>query len=208
VNNGCSLSGNGNIGGAVTIQSGGTLSPGISSGAFTFGSSLVLNSGSTTVVELDAASSTNGQINVAGTLSFGGNLTVANVAGTFAPGQSFKLFNAGSYGGTFAAVNLPALGTGLSWNTNELANGLLSIPPLPPPQITSLLAQTNSGFMISGTGTASQTYTLQAATNLTAPVIWISLTNAIADSNGAFQFMDSPPGSLNSRFYRILFPYP
>ena len=52
VNNTGTLGGNGTIGGAVTVNSGGFLSPGNSPGLLTVGS-LVLNSGSTTIFEIN-----------------------------------------------------------------------------------------------------------------------------------------------------------
>jgi hypothetical protein len=53
-------------------------------------------------------------------------LSVTNLSGTPAIGNSFQLFTAGSYAGTFAATNLPALGAGLAWNWNP-ENGTLSV---------------------------------------------------------------------------------
>jgi hypothetical protein len=62
----------------------------------------------------------------AGTMTYGGILSVTNLGAALAAGDHFKLFNAGSYGGTFAATNLPALGTGLGWSWDP-ASGMLSV---------------------------------------------------------------------------------
>ena len=64
-----------------------------------------------------------------GTLTYGGTLTVAN-SGTLASGNSFTLFTApgNSFSGWFSTVTLPALASGLSWDTNTLrTSGVLNI---------------------------------------------------------------------------------
>ena len=58
-----------------------------------------------------------------GTLINGGTLAVVNLGpGTLAAGDSFTLFSAPGYSGTFTSFNLPALPVGLIWNTGDLTN--------------------------------------------------------------------------------------
>jgi len=56
-------------------------------------------------------------------LYYSGNLNVINSGAPPVAGNSYKLFNAPSYGGAFASTNLPSLASGLSWVDNTLLNG-------------------------------------------------------------------------------------
>jgi hypothetical protein len=155
---------------------------------------------------LDKGLATNDELLVAGALNYGGTLTVTNLTGWPAAGDNFPIFQAASYNGTFAALNLPALGAGLAWNTNSLTNGILSVVATVPPQFTQLgaIAQTSDGnFQFSGSGAAGVTYELDAATDLAPPVVWSFVTNAVADQNGLFQFADLQATNFPQRFYRI-----
>ena len=56
----------------------------------------------------------------AGTLAYGGTLTVTNLGAVPANGTIFTLFNAPAYGGSFSTINLPP-GGAAHWNTANLA---------------------------------------------------------------------------------------
>ena len=103
------LGGNGVIGGAVTVQSGGTLAPGGGLATLTVNGGVTLQPGSTTFLEVSKSSLTNDQLVAGGALNFGGTLVVTNLGGTLALGDSFTLFQAGSFNGSFAATALPPL---------------------------------------------------------------------------------------------------
>ena len=130
------LGGIGAVTGDTTVQ-GGQLSPGVavtnSIGKLSFGGNLTLGPAAVLALEMNAAAQTNDQINVAGTLNCGGTLYVANLAGALAPGQSFKLFNAGNFSGAFSALVLPVLNSRMAWDTNNLSAGILSVVAVPPP---------------------------------------------------------------------------
>ena len=123
---GATLGGNGTVNGATTIHSGATMSPGTSIGKLTVNNSVTLSAGSTTFMEINKAANTNDQLRVIGTLNYGGALTVTNLSGTLANGDSFQIFNPNSVSGSFAATNLPSLGSGLAWNFNP-TSGVLSV---------------------------------------------------------------------------------
>jgi len=75
-----------------------------------------------------------------------------------------------------------------------------------PPQFTPLgaITQTSDGnFQLGGSGAAGETYTLNAATNLSLPIFWFFVTNAVADQNGNFQFWDLSATNFPQKFYRI-----
>ena len=72
------LGGNGAIGGPVTVESGGTLSPGVG-GIGTLTVSNNLNLAGTTIMELNKATVTNDHVAVAGTVTYGGTLRATNL---------------------------------------------------------------------------------------------------------------------------------
>jgi autotransporter-associated beta strand protein len=195
------LGGNGVIGGPVTIQSGGTLSPGNATGLLTIINTLTLNG--TTLIELNKAVPTNDVIQGISTVNYGGTLTVTNLGGTLALGDSFAIFYATNYNGSFAALNLPSLGVGLAWNTNALTNGTLSVIATMPRQFGSIAQSGDGNFQISGSGSAGVTYELDATTDLSPPITWLFVTNAIADQDGNFQLADLQATNFMQRFYRI-----
>ena len=106
---------------ALTVA--GTLAPGNSPGLLTVDGDLVLTGTSTTTMELGglARGTDYDAHNVGGGLTFGGTLEVTLLNG-FTPGagNSFQLFNASSFGGGFAQLDLPDLAPGLSWDLDLL----------------------------------------------------------------------------------------
>jgi autotransporter-associated beta strand protein len=132
VANTATLAGVGVLAAAPTLQSGSTLAPGDGGiGTLTIGAPLTLGSGAKTLIALSKSGSslTNGVVSVAGTLTYGGGLTVTNIgSGVLANGDSFKLFNANAFAASFASTNLPALTSGLIWNTTNLTvNGTIAV---------------------------------------------------------------------------------
>ncbi len=127
--NGGMLGGTGTIVSPVTVNAGGTLAPGTPSaiGKLTLNNTLTLTAGGTLqmrisktggVMTSDALASLTG-------LTLGGTLLVNNATTDATPlafGDSFALFpqRSGSYSGSFAAINLPALPGLLVWDTNNL----------------------------------------------------------------------------------------
>ena len=78
-----------------------------------------------------------------GMAGLGGTLDVVLI-NTFVPqlGNAFDLFDWNVVSGTFATINLPALGSGLAWNTSDLyVGGQLSVTAVPEA----------SGFLLTGT---------------------------------------------------------
>ncbi len=126
---GRTLSGNGNIAGDVTLA--GDISPGNSIGALTFTGNVSLSG--FTLMELDRGASPNADlINIIGSLSLGGDLTVVNIGGALQYGDSFTLFQAsGGLSGGFDNLTLPALDAGLFWDNQLAASGILSVVPEP-----------------------------------------------------------------------------
>ena len=112
---GQTLKGNGTVNGALVVASGATVAPGASIGTLTFNNSPTLSG--TTLMEIDKSAVPNAdKLVVSGNpLAFGGTLTVNNIGVALTGGETFDLFDATSFSGTFPALNLPALGAGLNW---------------------------------------------------------------------------------------------
>lgn len=129
VNGGATLAGAGIIAGAVSINSGGTNSPGNDSiGTLTVSNAVTLAAGSVTRIEINKTSGTRDLLDVSGTLTYGGTLTVTNLSGTLTNGDSFKIFDAGNYSSSFASMSLPPLAPNLMWYTDSLAtSGTISV---------------------------------------------------------------------------------
>jgi autotransporter-associated beta strand protein len=124
------LAGIGFITGAVSVD--GRLVPGTNAAPFGTLSipALTLNAASKTIMTMDRASGTFAQVTGFGTVNFGGTLILTNLGGAFANGDSFTLFQASSYNGTFVNVQFfPAVpGPGLAWDTTQLASaGIVSV---------------------------------------------------------------------------------
>ena len=131
VNGGGTLAGTGTAG-AVTVAAG-TLAPGSGgTGTLTLASKALSLSGVTTM-DINQSTGTSDKVQGITTLTYGGTLTVTNLAGTLTEGNTFTLFSAGSYAGTFSTLNLPTLSSGLVWNTSNLTvNGSISVAAVSP----------------------------------------------------------------------------
>ena len=199
------LGGNGTIGGTVTVQSGGTIAPGAGGiGRLTVNNTITLQAGSTTRMEINKAANTNDVLRTTTTLNYGGTLIVTNLAGTLVPGDSFPLFLAATFNSSFSSISLPPLNVGLAWSA--LTNGTLAVIAANPPTILNFALQGDGVFEVNGSGSASQGYTLQAATNLVPPIEWVAATNTVAATNGLFQLRDLEATNYLQRFYRVSAP--
>jgi len=145
-------------------------------------------------------------LSVAGTLTYGGTLSLTNLSGTLAAGDSYKLFSAGTYGGTFARLSPATPATGLIWNTNTLAtDGTLRIA-------TAVnTTRTNITFSVSGdqlnlSWPADHTgWRLQAQTN--APGAGLSTNWAdVPGSTTVHSISFTINPAKGSVFFRMVYP--
>lgn len=154
VQNGGALSGTGTLG-TVTIAAGGLLSPGNSPGLLTLGDGSILSG--TTLIELGGPDRGSGydaiDIRFAGgelgSVTVGGTLDVVFWGGWSPEGEaSFHILQASSFGGTFAQINLPALGSGYEWSTARLlTDGLLDIVASAVPEPASAAALAGAALL-------------------------------------------------------------
>jgi autotransporter-associated beta strand protein len=181
VTNGATLLGTGTINGAVALLSGGTLQPG--NGGLTIGTLTLNNTLSLAGKTLMALNRTNAQtssrLQGLASLPYGGTLTVTNLGPALQSGDTFTLFSASAYSGTFTSLTLPTLSAGLAWDTTMLAqNGTLSVATVPSvvvaPSTTNAECGSSVTFVASPSGTAPFGYQ------------WFdTLTNAISGATNA-----------------------
>lgn len=206
VANGGTLAGDGSISGAVTVNSGGALSPGNPLGTLTVSNNLTLATGSTTFMQVQPSPFTNDAVKITGTLTESGTLNVSNANATaFAAGNSFKLFSAANYSGSFANFVLPSLTTNLVWNTTRLnMDGSLWVVSTVSPDLNRINSA-GTDLVLGGTsGTPGWTYYVQTTTNLTLPAAqWTYLATNEFDAGGNFNFTNAISPLTPAMFYRI-----
>jgi autotransporter-associated beta strand protein len=201
---GGALGGTGVISGAVTVNFGGALASGNPLGALTISNNLTLAAGSTTFVQLQPSPLTNNAVNVSGTLLEGGTLNVTNLgAGTLAAGDSFKLFNAPNYTGSFAGFVLPPLTGNLVWNTNTLKNsGTLSVVTLTAPTISGVKLAGGKLVLNGSGGVNSWPFRLLTSTNLAAAQ-WTPVATNQFDTAGNFVLTNAASPNSSPTFYQL-----
>ncbi len=192
---GQTLTGNGTLKGIVIVGSGATFAPGSSIGTMTFNNNLTLNPGSTTVIQINKSlSPSNSLAQVAGNVSYSGTLVLTNLGSAYAAGDSFKLFSAAGYAGAFTSISPIIPGLNLAWNTNTLANGILSIVSSPTARPTfGSFAMTGNNLTMNGSnGVPGWTYHVLTSTNLSLPVAsWTIVATNSFDGSGNFNFTNS-----------------
>jgi fibronectin-binding autotransporter adhesin len=216
---GQTLAGVGGINGSLVVSAGATLSPsgtnttiGITStstnavGALAASADVVLNG--TTVIKLDG-SGTNDMIQAAATITYGGALNLVNISGSpLAAGNSFQVFSAASYTGSFASITPASPGPGLAWNTTQLNAGLVTVAPAPAQPVINSTKVSGGNLIFGGTnGTALSSYSVLTTTNITTPLAnWTLLSTGSFDGSGAFSVTNTISSGSAKRFYMIRTP--
>jgi len=163
----------------------------------------------TTLMEINRTGPTNDLLQVSTPLAFGGTLVVTNVGGTLMGGESFDLFNSPGLSGSFTTIQLPPIGSGLSWNTSQLAvNGTISVAgTLALPSI-SVLSYFGTNVTVNGTqGVTNGNYFVLTSTDVAlALASWEVLATNLFDANANFSFTNAVDPGDAQRFYRIQLP--
>jgi autotransporter-associated beta strand protein len=203
---GQTLSGNGTVYGSLQSGAGATISPGTSVGALTVTNAVIL--GGTNTMEIDKAAQTNDVIRGAASIQYGGTLNLVLLSDQFAQGDSFKLFYAGSYSGSFANIVPATPGADLGWDTSELTTtGTLKVGlPVSKPTIGTFTVTSGSVSLSGSGGLPNSTYSVLTSTNIALPLAsWSVFTNGTFDGSGNFTISaPKPPGSPN--FFRVQTP--
>lgn len=199
-----SLMGIGRVNGRLVEPPGATIAPGTNGtlGVITADNTVTLNG--TTLMKLTGAGAD--LIQTGGSINYGGTLSLSFTPGTLTAGNSFKLFSATNYAGSFQLT--PATpGTGLAWDTSTLAvNGTLKVvsATVSRPSI-STIAIGPAGVVLSGaSGTPGGTYYVLTSTNVALPVInWTALATNQFDGSGNFNWTNAIDPGTAKRFYLL-----
>ncbi|HXJ76872.1 MAG TPA: hypothetical protein VNM37_28700, partial [Candidatus Dormibacteraeota bacterium] len=164
----------------------------------------------TCFMELNKATPTNDLVRGITTLTYAGTLVVTNLAGTLAANNTFKIFDAVTYTGSFNTTNLPPLGGGLVWDTAGLTNNgtikVLSTGSSQPQIGTVFLSGTN--FIFSGTGgTAGSNYWVLTSTNVALPLVsWTAVATNQFVAGGNFNVTNGIKPGVPNLFYILKVP--
>jgi len=200
------LCGTGAISGPVTVTTGATIAPGYGGiGTFTINNNLTL--GGNVLVRLNKSFSpaqSNDMVNVTGTLSYGGTLTVTNLGSALAAGDSFSLFPAGGTGSVTVSGNA---GAGLAFSFSP-ASGVLSVvtaaAPLSGLKFTAGPVISGTSLTISATNTGAGTVYLLTSTNVAAPIsTWTPIWTNVLGGSGSFttNLLNAVNPAFNQQFY-------
>ena len=212
---GQTLAGIGSVNGSLVVAPGATISPagtnttiGITTGSNPVGAIAAANGitlGGMAVIKLNG-SGTNDAIQSSGNIAYGGTLNLVNISGApLAAGNSFQVFTAASYSGSFASVTPSIPGPGLAWNLTQLNSGIISVISAPSQPVVSSETLSGGNFIINGTnGTAGGNYVVLTSTNIALPLTnWAPIATNSFDNTGAFHATNAINPALNRSFYLI-----
>jgi fibronectin-binding autotransporter adhesin len=129
------LTGDGSVAGAVNIA--GTVAPGGTLGTLSFSSTVTFDVGGTGVAEFEISKSAGpvlaaDLLSAASLVTYDGTLVVTHTGLALSVGDTFNLFDAPAFAGSFDSFNLPSPGVGLAWETSNLpVDGTISVIPEP-----------------------------------------------------------------------------
>jgi beta-galactosidase len=211
VNSGGILEGSGSIGGPVTVQPGGTIQPGHGGvDTSTMAISNILTLAGNTVLNLNRTNvQTASKITGITTLTRGGTLTVNDIGGPLQAGDTFTLFSAQTYMGSFNATNLPVLQAGLSWSNNIIGNAftIMVIGRIMQPTITSVNFSSGNLILNGTNGLAGQQYRILSTTNLLLPITsWIPVETNSFGMNGSYTNSIPINQFPSTSFFRLVTP--
>jgi len=213
---GQTLAGVGTINGSLTVEAGATISPagtnttiGITTGTNATGTisaanAIVLNG--TTTLKLNGAD-VNDEVQAGAGMTYGGTLNLVNISGApYAIGDSFQIFSAASYSGSFANLTPATPGPGLAWDTSQLNIGELNVVAAPSQPVVNNVMVSNGNLVFSGTnGTVNGSYVVLVSTDLAVPIAgWLPLATNAFDANGTFSVTNAifPERITQRRRYR------
>jgi autotransporter-associated beta strand protein len=203
---GATLTGNGAIGGPVTINDGATLSPGLSPvpSTLTISNNLFLNNSSLLNFELGSIGD---KVIVSGNLALGGILNLTSAAGFGA--NTYTLF---TYSGTLTGT-LPTIGTlpsgylaTITTNTPGLVNLVVQLPS--PPTISNFSLSSDGTLILNAIGgPPNSTVYIQTSTNITSPLSqWTRLATNQFDGSGQLSFTNTINPNTPQAFYLLQLP--
>ena len=90
----------------------------------------------------------------------------------------------------------------------SVTSSVVALTVLVPPSVSGMVPNSDGAGSVSIclAGGANEIYLVQAATNLTPPVIWQTISTNTAGADGTWQFTDTNAPNYPDRFYRISTP--
>ena len=215
---GQTLAGIGSINGSLVVSPGATISPagtnteiGIAAGANATGTLAAGNNvtlAGTTIIKLDG-SGANDMVQAGADIIYGGTLNLANISGApLTAGNTFQIFSAANYSGSFSGITPATPGAGLAWNTTQLSSGIISVVAGTSSPIVNTTKVSGGNLIFSGTGgTANASYSVLTTTNLAAPLSnWPVLSTGNFDGSGAFSVTNAIGSGSGQSFFTIRTP--
>ena len=196
------MEGAGVVLGNLTGNPGSTLEPGYSgSGTFTVTNTATLNG----VTAFEIGGGANNLLN-ATNIMYGGTLSVSFTPGTLSSGNTFKLFNAAHYSGSFGSIVPATPGAGLTWDTSQLTvSGTLRVAA--PPQFTSTTLSGTNLVMAGSGGTSGGSYHILSSTNVAANLsTWMSVGSGSFTPSGTFSFTNGINPAVPQQFFILVEP--
>ena len=215
---GQTLAGVGGVNGSLVVSGGATLSPSGTTaalgvnwggtnavGAIAASANITLNG--TTVIKLDG-SGTNDMVQAAANINYGGTLSLINIGSPLAAGNSFHIFSAAGYSGSFGSITPATPGAGLAWNTNQLGNGIVNVVTAPSQPVIGSTKVSGGNLIFSGSGgTSLGTYYVLTSTNVATPLAnWTPLSTNAFDSSGNFSVTNTINPGNPRQFYLLKTP--
>ncbi|PWU14942.1 MAG: hypothetical protein C5B50_16200 [Verrucomicrobia bacterium] len=206
---GGTLAGYGIIKSPTIITTGGTLALGSGIGTMTIQNSLSLAGSNIMKIAKNSGVTTNDLISGLTHITYGGTLVVQSSGSGFAGGDTFRLFSAGSYSGSFGSIILPALGGSLTWDTSTLgSNGQIKITSSAPLFSTPPVRLSDGNVQVSFSGSSGAAYRLWASTNVVVRPITSTWTLLSSGTFGGspISYSDLSATNFRSRYYVVSTP--
>ena len=203
------IAGNGIVSNVIIMQNGARLVPGAPQGGIGkmfLGLPPSLNGTVLMEISKNGTVLTNDQIQLAGSVTYGGSLIVSNLGPTtLESGDRFRLFIATAYKSIFPGLILPPLPSGLQWANKLAVDGSIQVVGIP--RFEAVL-RSGTNVVISGSaGLTNTSYTVLTSTNVAlALTSWTRLLTNQFDSFGDFIFTNFADPAVPRRFYRLQVP--
>jgi hypothetical protein len=115
---------------------------------------------------------------------------------------TFSLTASGNLSGQYFSATATDQTSG---DTSEFSADVVATNGPSAPVFLGPFSMTQTGFTAAISLTIGQSYHIQAATNLAAPITWTNLTNFTA-AGSLYQFVDASATNYKARFYRVASP--
>jgi len=200
------LGGTGVLAGPVEVQAQACLAPGMDSiGALEIQGSLLLHSNSVTVMEVNRTGlpSADKLVCSGGTLTFSGSLVITNVGAALEAGDTFDLFDAPAFGGTFT-IDSRTPNQIVTWDADNLSmNGTIRVASVMAPEPPALDWSLSAGSLEFSWPAAYANWIVQSnAVGLHSPESWFDVPGSQSGTHLSIPIVLTTPAV----YYRLRQP--